>query len=548
MELSALHQSISQRLMRKTQTVCSRWAEQNILMGEPFPGPFQFRYHPWTEEMHNSEAPLNVGQKSAQMGYSVTLLNRALFMIDIRKENVLYLLPTKTPDATDFSSTRFDPLLESSPRLRTLFSDVKNVGAKRAGGATLFIRGSNSRASLKSIPVSTILFDEFDEMMQKNIPLARERTSGQRHSQEWVVSTPTLPGHGISLEFQRTTQEHYFFPCPRCGRRIELLHENLVIPNDDPAAAYIQCLLCEQPLTDPKETQEQLTARKMGWFPGEWVVTGVRDPERRGFYINQLYSCAVAGNPKALATAYIESLTNRAREQEYHNSKMGTAHEVEGARLTEELIIESISNHRKLDRPPNKLITMGIDVGAWLHIEIVAWDIKTGGKDINHSAHATVIWEGKRPAVAGFPDLDELMRQYNVHMCVIDANPERASAMAFAKRFWGFVKLCFYGKGVANIELPTVDSAKHTVTVDRTQWLDVALGRFKAGTISLPQDLSLEYRKHLTNIARIYEEDNLGNPIGRYVNTSDDHFAHARNYAEIALPLAAGHKPNEDIT
>ena len=95
-------------LSRQSITTCSRWAEKVVRMGQPFPGPFSFKYHPWTREMHDSDAPVNVGQKSAQMGYTVTLLNRSLFTIDIKKNSVLYLLPTKTPDATDFSATRFD--------------------------------------------------------------------------------------------------------------------------------------------------------------------------------------------------------------------------------------------------------------------------------------------------------------------------------------------------------------------------------------------------------------------------------------------------------
>jgi hypothetical protein len=39
---------------------------------------------------------------------------------------------------------------------------------------------------------------------------------------------------------------------------------------------------------------------------------------------------------------------------------------------------------------------------------------------------------------------------------------------------------------------------------------------------------------------RIYEKDTDGNLVGKYVkgDNNNDHFAHSRNYAEIALPLA----------
>lgn len=401
------------------------------------------------------------------------------------------------------------------------------------------------------------MFDEFDEMTQKNIPLARERTSGQRRSLEWLISTPTLPKMGINVEFQLSTQEHYVFKCPCCNRFIDLNHDNLVITGEeitDPKLknSYIKCLLCDNALTDPSETVQQMADRKASWFEtAEWRPTGRQDYDRRGFYINQLYSCAKAGHPAQLGGAYLSAQTNKSAEQEYYNSKMGEAHEVEGARISEEEIIKVTNKQgrkKQMTAMPNRLITMGVDVGGWLHVEVVAWKIKRLGKDINLMSDAIVLWEGKKPTTAGFTGLDELMRQFQVHSCVVDINPERASAMSFAKRFWGWVKLCTYARGM-NAKSLAIDTKEDDfkINVDRTLWLDIALGRFHNQTIDLPQDSSLEYRKHLRNIGRIYEEDPDGNQIGRYVSNGDDHFAHARNYSEIALPLAASRVHNRNI-
>jgi hypothetical protein len=534
--------NLKQRLMRKTQIVPSRWAQQCVVMGQPFPGPLSYRYHPWTEKMIDSEAEINVGMKAAQMGYSITTLCRSLYLIDIRKDSVLYLLPTKTPDATDFSATRFDPLLEASEHLQTLFSDVRNVGTKRAGAATLYIRGSNSRSGLKSIPVAAIMFDELDEMVEKNIPLARQRTAGQRYRLEWYISTPTVPGFGVHAEYEKTNKQHFFFRCPMCSQKIELLFENLIIPDDNPDLAYFQCSECQGQLTDPTETQEELTERKASWYEKgtEWVPENSKDA--CGWSVNQAYSCAVSGNPKDLADGFLDIHTSKSKEQEYWTSRWGLAHEVEGARISEELIISLLakSQYRKQTSAPTaKLTTMGVDVGARLHIVVKEWTpLATKTNDKNLGARPRIIYEGTRPTTPGFPELDELMRNYNINYCVVDANPERSSAYAFAKRFWGWVSICFYGNGVSAAEI-LENEHRLSVTVDRTQWLDIALGRYSAGTIDLPQDLSTEFKKNLNNIVRIYEEDGHGNPIGRYVNNGPDHFAHADTYSEIALPLAS---------
>jgi len=123
-------------------------------MGQPFPGPWSFKYHPWAKGMHDCTAEIMVGQKGAQLCYTEVGLNKSYYNIDVLGNSVLYVLPASTPDAADFSTSRFDPALELSPHLASLFSDVKNIGHKRAGSANLFIRGSRSRNQLKSIPVA----------------------------------------------------------------------------------------------------------------------------------------------------------------------------------------------------------------------------------------------------------------------------------------------------------------------------------------------------------------------------------------------------------
>lgn len=562
--LAQLRESIAAGLKRRTLTTCSRWAEACVIMGKPFPGPFKWDHHPWLKEMHDSNALWNVGQKSAQMGFTVAAMNRTFYKIDVERQNCLYLLPTKTPDATDFSATRFDPLLELSPHLDKLFSDVKNVATKRAGSATLYIRGANSRSGLKSIPVSFIVFDEFDEMNQDNIPLALERLSGQLQKQIWAISTPTVPGHGINSLFLGSTMEHFFFKCLSCQRLTELIWPDSIV-------------ICGDSVTDPDIKKSHIICKeckavirqeaKPEWFrSGIWVPTGHEDMENRGFYINQMYSATISA--EELAVAVMKAETDPSAEQELHNSKFGNPHVVDGARVTDVELDKAQAKgyRRKSDpEPESKLITMGVDVGKWLHCEIAHWEVKRFGNDINIMSDCHVLWEGK---CQNFEDLDQLMRQWRIVQCVIDANPERRKAYEFACRFWGHVKLCYYARGMSG-KMVNIDSdtKEHKVNVDRTSWMDISLGRFHSGTIILPTDVSNEYKTQIKSPIRIYEKDAEGNPVGKYISTSDDsgnvigmrsdaasksskapdHFAHARNYNEIALPLAACLVTNSDI-
>lgn len=516
-------------------------------MGQPFPGPFSFDHHPWLREMHDADDAEIVVQKGAQVGCTVAAMNRSFFNIDVKRQSVLYLLPTKTPDATDFSANRFDPALELSPYLSHLFSDVKNVATKRAGSATLYIRGANSRSGLKSIPVANIVFDELDEMPEENIPLALERTSGQTETQIWKLSTPTAPNFGINEEFLLSTQEHFVFPCPGCGRHIELNRDNLVVTADaldDPNLihSFIECHLCHKVLSQGRDALCKAEFLKNG----KWVIQGSKTASKRGFYVNQLYSMAKAGWPEELGKAWIRSLHDKASEEEFYNSKMGLPHLVEGAQINADQIEKCIRQHRQSDPfTGGRLVTMGVDVGKWLHVEVDEWQVKHYGNDINIMSEPKVLYADKVP---NFEDLDHLMRQYQVLTCVIDANPEGRKAIDFAKRFFGHVKLCYYGKDKAARTIEKLnENSEHRVTVDRTSWLDMALGRFQTSSIHLPQDVCQEYKDHIMAPARKWRMDRDGNPVGTYINLGADHFAHARNYAEIALPIAASISTNSDI-
>lgn len=535
---------VASGLQRKSITSCSRWAEQYRIMGEPYPGKWTFKHHPWLREMHDSEAELNVGQKSAQVGFTETVLNKTFFKIDVQGVDCLYVLPAQTPDASDFSSGRFDPALELSPHLAKMFSDVKNVGHKRAGTTNLYVRGSRSRSGLKSIPVGFIVLDELDEMETANIPLALERASGQVHHSAWMISTATIDNYGINAYFVKSSQNHFFFACPSCNKQIELkFPESLQITatdldDDKLKETRLICYECQAVL--PHET-------KADWLAtGKWVES-YAGRDSKGWHVNQLYSCTV--RPNQIAGLYLLSLSDKAAEQEFWNSKLGLPHVVEGARVTDTQIDACMGDYtRATAHMSGRIVTMGIDVGSWLHYEIDEWTLPPygSGADINIFSQCRVLTYGK---VRNFEELDMLFLNYGVHFSVIDAQPERRKAIEFANRFYGRVKVCFYPNGVSGKTIHLNDT-EQSVSVDRTSWLDLSLGRFRRGKpwITLPRDIDLEYRIQIKAQVRIYENDKQGNPVGRYVKGSDaDHYGHARNYAEIALPLAAGLGMASDI-
>ena len=443
--LAHIKTKVAHGLQRKSISSRFEWATKYRFMGPPFSGRYSAKYHPWVVDMHNTQAERNVGQKAAQMGYTEIMINTCFYEIDIGSKSCLYILPAQTPDASDFSAARFDPALKMSPYLQNLFSDVKNVGHKRAGTANLYIRGSRSRSGLKSIPAPIIIFDEKDEMNQAQVILARERASGQLEKMEWAISTPTINNFGITADYLDSTQEHFYFQCPACGKWTELVFpECLIITAEDHRdsdklkESYLKCKECHVALQH---------AAKSEWLgSGQWEAS-FAGRDTRGFYISQLYSPTVS--PAELAYSYLKSLTGPADEQEFFNSKLGLPHEVEGARIKHEEIEACIGGHQNNNTTARSgIVTMGIDVGGQLHYEIVEWKPPQTslGLEILPQVKGRVLAIG---TVTEFHELDILMHKYQVTHAVIDANPERRMARNFALRFPGFVKICLYGHGIS---------------------------------------------------------------------------------------------------
>ena len=394
----AFIQAVADGLQDSSLTSCSRWAAKRRRMsGDLSPdGKYSWKYHPWVRELHDSWAPFNVAMKGAQLGVAEVAINRAFYIIDRMNRDVLYVLPT-TLTASDFSKTRFGGALALSPYLKSLFTDTNSVGLKQAGANSLYIRGSRGESNQVSIPVSELILDEVDRMRQKAIALALERLSGQLQKHVWAISTPTIPEYGIHKLYIKSTQEHFFFRCPSCNRRTELVWPECVeIIGDsvsDPRCneSFLKCKECKAKL--PHEAKPEFLSQ------GEWQST-ITNPnnENRGFHISQLYSFTVT--PGELVIAHFRGFGDEFAAKEFHNSKLGLPYIGTGARITDEQINDAIRDFTTGDARPKRayerFITLGADQGKTGYISIVEWFIDGQYEnDINVVAVPKLVWFGK---------------------------------------------------------------------------------------------------------------------------------------------------------
>lgn len=533
---------LGESALNQTFDVCSRWSYARRWMpaqdNEPA-GWYSKRNYPWVEEILNSRAKYNWVMKGAQTGLTECGINRAFFEVDYHEKDVMYLMPTGKK-AEQFSKTRFANAIKLSPYLKDRVID--SLPIKQIGRATLYINGANNEINIKGTPVDRLVMDEMDELTERQIFLALERLSGRRDKLVWGMSTPKIPNTGVHKQFIRSTQEHFYFDCPHCTEEIELLWEDSFelfgeyVDDPECRKSYLKCSKCQKKLDHEA---------KSNWLAnGRWKPTNAdADPDSRGFWLSQLYSPTV--NPFELAVAFLRGRGDEAARMEFHNSKLGLPYIEDGSQVNDGQVNECLKKYQTstLVTPLGckDVITLGIDQGKPHYWAAVKWTLNRDCQygDVNDRAKGQLIGYGKVDQSEWIQGLAPLMRQFQVKMAVVDYLPEPTPARQFARTAPGYIWLCQYVVGRVAREITRFEDeyGANVAKVDKVSWLSKTLGRVMAAEIELPFDLSDEFRRHLKNNVRRQKKHSDGNYVTEYITVGEDHFAHALNYAEIALAI-----------
>jgi hypothetical protein len=495
------------------------WAESIKLDGRPF----SLKGHEYQRDMLLEDFPRQVFLKGAQLGVtSVQMLKNMHGLISGRyPQGALYLFPSRG-DVQDFSRGRFAPLINDNPELARYVQDTDAQNIKRIGKSMLYLRGARatskiggtkrSSTSLKSIPVDRVVFDERDEMSDDMVQLALERVSHSTIKEEIFLSTPTIPNFGVDKLFQESDQRHWFLKCRKCGGETCL---ELCFP-DCLEELFEGCVirLCQK-------------CRNAEIFPedGHWVALY---PERStslvGWRISQLNSTFV--DPAKILELYHNPPNGNLAE--IMNSKLAQAHIDAENRLNAAEVL-ALCGDKPMAQSDSGPCYMGCDVGRLLHLVI--------GKR-NWNKKVEVVFAG---AFESFNQLDQLMKDFKVSRCVIDALPETRKCREFAQAHSGKVFMCFYQDSRQGAY--AWDEKQHTVSANRTEALDASHNLLSSGEVILPRRNPTleEFAQHCANVARVLQTDpETGSSRYVYIQTGPDHYRHAFSYMVMALGQSIG--------
>ena len=439
----------------------------------------------------------------------------------------LYLFPTGD-DVSDFSSSRFQPLIIDNPgNVGIYVKDTNRTNLKRVGGAFLFFRGARltqtvdgqkkSASKLKSIPVDKVIFDELDEMSPEAIPLALGRMKHSTVKEEVYLANPTIPDFGIDKIYNSSDQRVWMIKCQKCGKEtcLELEFPDCLVRTTDNRVVRV-CRHCGSEIS-PRH--------------GHWVA---QYPERTqdmvGRWISHLNSAYV--DPKEVLDAFENPDMDKA---DVYNLMLGMAYIDAENRLTKNQVFACCGNEPMLPGCTMQC-AMGVDVGKHLHVVI--------GYKVNEYTARIV----KLARVSDFNDVHDLAKRYNVQTAVFDLYPEERKIREFQAAEDFDVFGCDYledKRGPA-----TWNYKDGVVRINRTEICDQSHTFLAEGDrVELPRKNAEveEYAKELINTAKVLQEDKeTGKRVYRYKKLGADHYRHATNYFLLALEKIGVSLPAEE--
>lgn len=467
--------------------------------------------------------------KAAQMAFTVTFLTRSLHWISERKWHHLYLLPLKT-GAIPFVQARIDPIIDSNPALGEVFRSVDNRLHKQSkDNINLYIRGTNIERELQEIPVDVEVWDERDRMVEENLEEARHRMDGSKVKQLTILSTPTVPGHGVDADdgWWSSDQHLWEVPCPGCNRyQVITFADNLKL-GDTPDECVLECQFCKRELLDIE--------RPILNGKGRWVPQNLNG-KTRGYHISQFNS--PTQKLEDIVKSWYQGQRDARKLRSFYNQSLGEPYVALGDKITPEILDKCRVPGHSLGGIPDGPLYIGIDIGTHIHVK---------ASTLNRFGHRR-LWTMR--IFREWSEVDAFLSSLHNFMCVIDAHPEKRAARDMSIKYPGKVWLGFELDRPQTQELAVWHPLKHgeagKVAIDRTMAFDSVVKNYIDGHVILPTDIR-ELGEHLPNkdfngfywqmcqMVRVEKEDAQGRTRAFWQkNKNPDHWHHADMFEFVA--------------
>lgn len=439
---------------------------------------------------------------------------KSLWFADTHNVSIIYTFPTAT-DVSDFSRARLNPMIQASDHLsRAVAGEIDSVQLKRIGDSFLYLRGAWSERQAITVDSDFNVHDEVDFSKPDIIDMYRERMSHSKYKLLLSLSTPTIPEFGIDYLFNRSDRKEWFVKCSKCKKEQILKYPDSI--KGDTVEARYACVHCLATITNKDRRQ------------GRWKVTGDKKWKTSGYHISQLMAPWISATEilQKEEKCRVRPTKNMSGIKDFHNFVLGEAYGGENQPLNRDILLSCIQSKYDLEEKGRNTV-MGVDQGDMLHVTI--WK-REGRNDVR------LIFAGEYDT---FDKLPDLMNEYGVVFCMIDALPNKHSARRFAMQFIGKVWLVYYNEHQKETIKWYKDSEKkeYRVIANKMETIDKMAGKFTERQAILPRLSGYmdEYIRQMCNWAKDKEETTGGVIVWKYKKLGADHLTMATNYAMMGI-------------
>lgn len=414
------------------------WVEDNLVFPAEVspmrPGRVDLSRQPWMEKILADFLDPAVEHvhlvMGTQTGKTTTCMLGAALLHEFDPLPMFWALPSEALASRHARARMFPFWLSNSILSRDVSrpKDQFRASYMNTGPLTIYFVGAREPSSLAHTSAAYVFADEeakYEHVKKSeahpSLLLEKRMGAFPRHLMVHA-STPNVEENIFWQGFLQSNQNHYFVPCPHCGKMQRLEFSRETVQWDHPAdaetvrktARYI-CIACQGEIRD-EDKPAMLAA-------GEWRPDNPAAPlYRRGYRLNTLYSTTVSFGECAerfwLAT---QSNAPAAQLQDFVNNYEARPYVAYSVKVGDEMISDLVSAYSRGTLPekyhyivvcydPGQKAThwVATAIGSGGQMWVVDWgtllSLESHGDVKGVSDHfASLQWHGVRPAF-GFVD------------------------------------------------------------------------------------------------------------------------------------------------
>lgn len=372
------------------------------------------------------------------------------------------------------------------------------------------------------ITADRLVHDEKDSSKQDVVADYQARLQHSKFKQTHVFSHPSVPGHGVDVEWQRSDQKEWFIKCPHCK------HEQMLTwDTENPKRMSVDL---ERRIFVCKKCHGELK-----WIDraiGEWrAKKGKTGAKWSGYHVSLLMAPWVSAND--VIEKYEEVLKDKQTMDYFYNKVLGLPYAGGDNVVAEETIKGAWTPEQNTYKGR---IIIGVDTGIKLRY---VYGNKQG---LLGYGEMKDYMPDENNKLAKEETLEYFLQAFPDSIMVIDQGGDIIGPRKLRAKYPGRVFLCHYARDRKTMQLIRWGEGDEggNVVVDRNRLIQLVIGEIKDRRMRLYRGQSREawheYWLHWHAIYRVVEEDK-STMMPRYVwvRSDRDDYVHCTVYFRVGV-------------